>query len=535
MSSPSVPDPWIGRLMGSRQRYRLDKRLNSGGMGDVFLAMDTLLGQQVAFKLLKEKLAAAEELRKRFEREVALCAALKSDHIVQVTDYGVTSEGHPFYVMEYLQGQTLGQLLRLEKRLSVKRTVDIISQVCAGLELAHKGVIMWRHGATASEHVKVVHRDLKPDNIFLVPTALGELVKILDFGIARKIHDDSAEQTNLTSAFLGTFRYAAPEQLGVAKNLDERADIYSLGIILYEMLSGADPFGFGIKARSTTGVSWALAHTSKPPQPLRSQLLCEQLSPELEAVVMRCLQKAPLDRFASVDELKGALQSAESFGQGSYDSTVNRPLAASGQRVPDTTIFQTPPPEQGSNDITIPRPLKSAGQETPDTTIFQTPPSQRHIPDATTAQIPPSQRHIPDATTAQIPTQSRHRSLPTHLLLRLGAGFAIGFAVTGAISAYFLLQHREPQVLDDIKALKTEAKYEGCITKAQAVRQDSSIYNDAQKLLNECQIEYAKKLAVGEDFEAAIKAARKIPKNSSVYPQAQVLIEQWSQQVDNIW
>ena len=143
----------------------------------------------MALKLLKDTLVTSGELRKRFEREVALCAALKSDHIVEVSDYGVTPEGHPFYVMEYLRGQSLGQLLRRERRLSVERTVSIITQVCGGLQLAHEGVTLWRDGATVSEHIKVVHRDLKPDNIFLVPTTLGELVKILDFGIA-KIRQD---------------------------------------------------------------------------------------------------------------------------------------------------------------------------------------------------------------------------------------------------------------------------------------------------------------------------------------------------------
>lgn len=127
MKSPAQPDPWIGRSIGDRLRYRLEKRLGAGGMGDVFVAMDTLLGQQVALKLLKDKLIASPSLRKRFEHEVAICAALKSDHIVKVSDCGVTTEGHPFYVMEYLRGESLGQLLQKQQRLSVERTVNIIA------------------------------------------------------------------------------------------------------------------------------------------------------------------------------------------------------------------------------------------------------------------------------------------------------------------------------------------------------------------------------------------------------------------------
>lgn len=206
MGSSNTSNPWLGRMVGDNQRYRLDKRLGGGGMGEVFVAMDTRVGQEVALKLLKDTLVASSEMRKRFEREIAVCAALQSDHIVKIMDCGFTDEGYPFYVMEYLRGQTLRQLILREKRLSVKRTQAIISQVCKGLQLAHQGVILQQEGGA---RIKVIHRDLKPDNIFLVPTNLGEWVKVLDFGLA-KVKNQSVEQTNLTTTFVGTFRYAAP-------------------------------------------------------------------------------------------------------------------------------------------------------------------------------------------------------------------------------------------------------------------------------------------------------------------------------------
>jgi eukaryotic-like serine/threonine-protein kinase len=307
MDTPFPANPWIGRTVGDRNRYRINDRLGGGGMGDVFLAVDTLLGQDVAIKLLKERLVSTADLRRRFEREVLLCAAIKSDNVVQVKDYGVTTDGYPFYVMEYLKGQTLGQLLRQEKRLSRARSAYIMHQICAGLQLAHEGVIMWHDGNADTERVQVIHRDLKPENIFLVSTSLGELVKILDFGIA-KIASNHLAATN-TGLFMGTFQYASPEQLEVRKDLNERADIYNLGVILYEMLSGTDPFGCSDR-QDVNGLCWVRAHISEQPKPLRSQPGCEQLPEALEAVVMRCLQKSPRDRFASVRELDMAIQSA---------------------------------------------------------------------------------------------------------------------------------------------------------------------------------------------------------------------------------
>lgn len=305
MNSSHILNSWFGRSIGDNHRYRIEQHLGGGGMGDVFLATDQLLGCPVALKLLKEKLAIGE-LRKRFEREVAVCVALRSQHIVQVIDYGVTDEGYPFYVMEHLQGQTLRQRLKQEKRLTVEQAVRIVAQICEGLSLAHQGVV-FNSGFQANERVKVIHRDLKPDNIFLVPTAIGELVKLLDFGIA-KLRGDRAEQTVATNVFLGTYRYSAPEQLKVEQGLDERADLYSLGIILYEMLSGTDPFGLSLSHSSVSGVAWAVAHCSKPPTPLKQQPNCERIPAPLEAIVMRCLEKSPDDRFASAAELQTALQ-----------------------------------------------------------------------------------------------------------------------------------------------------------------------------------------------------------------------------------
>ncbi|MDJ0599485.1 MAG: serine/threonine-protein kinase [Crocosphaera sp.] len=309
-SIPSAQSSPSGSLcIGEDNRYRLEQQLGEGGMGHVFLATDKRLNKPVALKILRESLADDRSMRIRFDWELKICASLKSEHIVQVSDYGITEGGYPFYIMEYLEGETLAQRLKYTPRLSPEETCLIISQVCAGLELAHDGVTLVEEATGETQTIKVVHRDLKPQNIFLVPTALGDLVKVIDFGIA-KIRNLQAEHTSMTNMFLGTCHYAAPEQLEGLKDLDARADIYSLGLMLYEMLTGFDPFGFNFRENRVSIESWLFAHASKTPLPLRSQPNCEHLSENLEAVVMRCLNKSPDERFSSVRELSQALHLA---------------------------------------------------------------------------------------------------------------------------------------------------------------------------------------------------------------------------------
>ncbi|MEH2008610.1 serine/threonine protein kinase [Nostoc sp.] len=426
---------WIGRLIGDSQRYRLEKRLGRGGMGEVFLATDMRVGKDVALKLLNEKLVASGEMRKRFEREIAICAALGSDHIIEISDCGVTTEGYPFYVMEYLRGQTLRQLLMRERQLPPERVVKIMTQVCKGLQLAHRGVVMQLDGKN-TERIKVIHRDLKPDNIFLVPTDFGEWVKILDFGIA-KIYNDSSEQTNLTKTFIGTLRYSSPEQIQNNKNIDVSADIYSLGIIIYEMLSAADPFGLSIQGNNISEPSWLLAHSYEPPRPLREQPGCEQLSPELEIVVIKCLQKNPSNRFASVEQLSKALQAAITTTKAtsfkpSQTIVQARPLQRQTQNTPqpnsnDETVVRPlqPSPQNplqpDSNDVTINKPLRPLSQ-TPqpgsnDETIIKPlqPPSQQ--PASNLPRQQPSEGTIMQKRPSNTPQQT-----PEDIIFQPGAG-----------------------------------------------------------------------------------------------------------------
>ena len=288
------------------ERYRLERSLGEGGMGQVFLASDILFQHKlVALKLLKEKMAENPNIRRRFDQEIRVCAALNSINIVQVTDCGITEDGYPYYVMEYLEGQSLNSILIDEGRLSPDRAVKIAIQICSGLAVAHEGF------EYQGKKVSIVHRDLKPENIFIVESGMGELVKILDFGIAKVCSEFSGSsliaQTQ-QGVFLGTAHYSSPEQIRV-ETIGPTSDIYSLGMILYEMLSGVDPFGLAVSGNLKMQ-SWMRAHLNSPPIPLRQQPDCEHIPPVLEAIVMRCLEKDPARRFQSALELAAALQTA---------------------------------------------------------------------------------------------------------------------------------------------------------------------------------------------------------------------------------
>jgi eukaryotic-like serine/threonine-protein kinase len=309
---PSPASSFQGYSVGDDNRYHLKAQLGQGGMGDVYQALDTRLGEVVAVKLLRHPVKSTStaielEIRRRFERECAICAVLKNSNIVQVSDYGETAEGGMFYVMEYLEGQTLKHLLKKESKLSVQRSISIILQICHGLKSAHAGVSFNTPGSNAHQRIKIIHCDLKPANILIVPSGQEEHVKIIDFGAA-KLQAPHLEQMNLGNFFLGTHHYTSPEQLDPSEDVDPRSDIYCLGIMLYEMLSGVDPFGLILQGDRITSESWIKSHLLKTPRPFTTQSGCKHIPVELEQVVMCCLSKCPDQRFSSVGVLAEQLE-----------------------------------------------------------------------------------------------------------------------------------------------------------------------------------------------------------------------------------
>jgi hypothetical protein len=265
--------------------YRVLQQIGKGGMGSVWLAEHVMLGRRAAIKLLHPMYSARPDIVTRFFNEARAAAAISDPGIVQIFDFG-QHEGTAYIAMELLDGEPLDQRLRRLVRLPLPDALRIMRQVASTLGVAHARGI--------------VHRDLKPENVFLVrdPEVIGgERAKILDFGIA-KLTGDPNVQTN-TSTVMGTPTYMSPEQCRGAGHVDQRTDVYSLGCLLFALVTGAPPF-----VAEGSGEVIAM-HLREPPPAPSSRLF--GLPPEIDALVLRCLAKDPAQRFASATELAAAI------------------------------------------------------------------------------------------------------------------------------------------------------------------------------------------------------------------------------------
>jgi serine/threonine-protein kinase len=275
----------VGSTLGS---FELVGLLGKGAMGRVFRGRHVRLGREVAVKVLNPEFVARPDVVQRFFREARVVNDIDHEHIVEVTDF-VESPGLAYLVMELLDGESLRELMKKKGRKypPLKRAIGIMAQVCDALEAAHeKGVF---------------HRDLKPDNVFVVERGGGDFVKVLDFGVA-KLRDSVGDQETSAGVILGTPLYMSPEQ-ALGKEIDRRADVWSAGVVLYELLAGAVPF------TAPSFVELAMRIREHPPKPLPARTPRKERIPGwLADVVMRCLEKRPEDRFRSMAALGEALR-----------------------------------------------------------------------------------------------------------------------------------------------------------------------------------------------------------------------------------
>ena len=282
MSSPVN----VGDILASK--YQVERVLGMGGMGVVVSAKHLILGERVAIKFLLPQALAREDVVKRFIQEGMAANRLRGEHIGRVHDVGRLESGAPFLVMEYLDGKDLGAVLRDGGPLAVEVAVDYVIQACEALAEAHSSGI--------------IHRDLKPSNLFLIQRLDGTpSIKLIDFGISKILvpgADGDAGEMTATAVMMGSPLYMAPEQMASARDVDGRADIWSLGIILHTMLTGAPPF----RAPSVMQVYELIVQGAPPIRKQRADV------PEgIETTILKCLQKDRRQRFADVGELADAL------------------------------------------------------------------------------------------------------------------------------------------------------------------------------------------------------------------------------------
>ncbi|MBE7451309.1 MAG: protein kinase [Kofleriaceae bacterium] len=285
---PPGPDPIIGQTIGN---YQVRQKLGEGGMGAVYMAEHPHIGKKVALKVLHSEFAANPDVVARFFNEAKAVNDIGHPNIVDIVDYGVlttgpSGEGLVYFIMEFLPGITLTELIRREAPMAPERALSICLQVADALSASHK--------------CNIVHRDLKPDNIILIQRGREkDFVKLLDFGIAKLTGDQPGSRRTRTGLVMGTPAYMSPEQCEGRGNVDHRADVYALGIVLYEMITGRVPFygdGYG------EVLVQHLTQAPAPPSTIRGLI-----PPHVEQVILKALEKRPEMRFPTMDEMSKAL------------------------------------------------------------------------------------------------------------------------------------------------------------------------------------------------------------------------------------
>jgi serine/threonine-protein kinase len=313
--APEGPDPMLGQTLGGK--YKVVRLLGEGGMGAVYEGEQQLgtTKRRVAIKTLHPHLSRDPKIKARFEREVGTIAELEHPNTIQVFDFGSTQEGILYIVMEFLQGRSLADVLEKEGALSPERALHIVHQVCGSLAEAHgRGI---------------VHRDLKPDNVVLIERAgQKDFVKVLDFGIAKRSKEEDKNEQKLTQQgmVLGTPPYMSPEQF-TGQPVDARSDIYSLGVMAYEMLTGRLPF------RANTAWEWASQHMTQPPIPIESMAEGMRAPEPMRTAIRRALAKSADERVQTAREFADLFSgSAPSPALGAAASAAPAPAPGGGGR-----------------------------------------------------------------------------------------------------------------------------------------------------------------------------------------------------------
>jgi serine/threonine-protein kinase len=275
-------EAFVAKQLG---QYRLKKLLGSGGMGEVYLAEHQMMKRPCAVKVIRPEKAGDPQVLARFEREVRATAKLSHWNTIDIYDYGRTEDGTFYYVMEFLPGHNVGELVKNGGPLPSNRIVYLMRQICDALAEAHL------HG--------LVHRDLKPANLYVAYRGgMYDVAKVLDFGLAKPLHDAASAGLTQEGSITGSPLYMSPEQAS-SDQIDARSDVYSLGAVMYYMATGKPPFEY------ENPMKVMIAHATEDPEPPR--YLNADIPAELEEIILRAMEKRPADRFQSMAELRDAL------------------------------------------------------------------------------------------------------------------------------------------------------------------------------------------------------------------------------------
>ncbi len=320
----------VGAVIGS---YQIIRKLGSGGMGAVYLGQHALLGRRAAIKVLLPSLSARQDVIKRFFNEARAVTTINDPGIVQVFDFGHHTDGSAFIVMEFLEGEPLDRRLAKRGKLPVSEVMRLGQQIANSLAAAHAK--------------RIIHRDLKPENIFLVRDSgfpSGERTKVLDFGIAKLSGDQQGKNETHTGVLMGTPKYMSPEQCRGTSKIDHRSDIYSLGCVMFHLITGRPPF-------DGEGVSDIISAQLRDPAPAPSSLVAE-VPAAVDSLVLRCLLKAPADRFHSMTGLTAALNEAVLC----ISASGGLPLTPRASAMPASAspAYQLPPQAISPPEVTVP-------------------------------------------------------------------------------------------------------------------------------------------------------------------------------------
>jgi len=312
--APGTDDPLLGRVLS--ERYRILRKLGEGGMGVVYLAEHVVIEKKIALKVLFPDLTRRADLVQRFIQEAKSASRIGHENVIDITDFGQSPEGYVFLAMEYLSGQDLGQVLKASGRMGWARAQPMLVQIGKALRAAHEGGI--------------IHRDMKPENIFVTPRDDGrEFIKVLDFGIAKVMGlDEDAPRLTRTGMIFGTPEYMSPEQ-AQGQHVDHRVDIYAVGCIMYQILTGTVPF----QAETFMGI--LSKHMLEAPEPPRKRN--PAIDPGVEAIILKAMEKDPAKRYQSMRDFVAAL-----VPQGSSPDLSGSIALSTGVSAPRTVVPVSP-------------------------------------------------------------------------------------------------------------------------------------------------------------------------------------------------